>query len=466
MEIEYSLTDATFTPIIEHFTTIAKYKVANLFKNWYDKDTAPVFTREGKYTTQGWTEWTRGFLYGMPILLYEINGDRTFLDMVRQNINKTDVYLTHTGVHDHGFNTISSYGNLWRLAITGKNNCSAEELERYKLAICVSGAVQASRWTTLDDGSGFIYSFNGPHSLFVDTIRTCRVLELAWLFGHHLKAEDDRKISLLDRAIQHIKNTLKYNIYYGRRRDAYDEKGRVVHECIFNVKTGKFRNPSTQQGFSPFTTWTRGLAWAMLGCAEQIEFFTSLPERYWEEFDKKGELLKSLIDACKATAEYYLDHCTKDGIPFWDTGAPGLSYLGKYQKFPADPYNDIEPLDSSSAVISAQALLRLGSYLGKEGAGEKYYKAGLTITNTLLSRTFLSTDANHEGLLLHAVYHRPNGWDYIPPGKNIPCGESCIWGDYHLLELLLWIWQSARGEKPWNFFANYRPEFEPERNTM
>lgn len=461
MEIEYSLTETNFVPVIEHFTTIARFKVANLLKNWCDNPSAPVFTREGKYTSQGWTEWTRGFLYGMPLLIYEISNDDSFLQLVRANISKIDTYLTHTGVHDHGFNTISSYGNLWRLAVKGKNRCSIEELEKYKLAIRISGAVQASRWTTLDDGTGFIYSFNGPHSLFVDTIRTCRVLELAWLFGHSLKTEGDATISLLERAILHIKNTLRYNIYYGRKRDAYDEKGRVAHECIFNIKTGKFRNPSTQQGFSPFTTWTRGLAWAMLGCAEQIEFFSSLPDDHLREFDKKGEIIKSLIEACRATSEYYLDHCTSDGIPFWDTGAPGLTYLGKYQKFPADPYNDIEPLDSSAAAISAQALLRFGSFLGKDSAGEKYYKAGLTITQTLLSKTFLSTEASHEGLLLHAIYHRPNGWDYVPPGKNIPCGESCIWGDYHFLELLLWIWQSAHGEKPWNFFADVKPEFEP-----
>ena len=35
-----------------------------------------------------------------------------------------------------------------------------------------SGAVQAARWSRTAEGGGYIYSFNGPHSLFVDTIRT------------------------------------------------------------------------------------------------------------------------------------------------------------------------------------------------------------------------------------------------------------------------------------------------------
>ena len=29
-------------------------------------------------------------------------------------------HLTHVGVHDHGFNNVSTYGNLWRLAREGR----------------------------------------------------------------------------------------------------------------------------------------------------------------------------------------------------------------------------------------------------------------------------------------------------------------------------------------------------------
>src|SRR5690606_41863273 len=47
----------------------------------------------------------------------------------------------------------------------------------YELALKISGAVQAGRWTNIKNGGGFIYSFNGPHSLFVDTIRSVRILD-------------------------------------------------------------------------------------------------------------------------------------------------------------------------------------------------------------------------------------------------------------------------------------------------
>ena len=38
--------------------------------------------------------------------------------------------------------------------------------------------------------------------------------------------------------------------------------------------------------------------------------------------------------------------------------------------------------------------------------------------DTLLDEPYLSTDANHQGLILHSIYHRPNGWDFVPPGRQ------------------------------------------------
>ena len=52
-------------------------------------------------------------------------------------------------------------------------------------------------WTPIADGGGFIYSFNGPHSLFVDTIRSLRALAVSHQLGHVLMGENDRRISLL-----------------------------------------------------------------------------------------------------------------------------------------------------------------------------------------------------------------------------------------------------------------------------
>ncbi|MFA5193961.1 MAG: glycosyl hydrolase, partial [Verrucomicrobiia bacterium] len=140
-----------------------------------------------------------------------------------------------------------------------------------------------------------------------------------------------------------------------------------------------------------------------------------------------------------------------DGVPYWDTGAPSLAKLGDYLDRPADPFNDHEPVDSSAAVIAAQGLIRLGNYLG--GAkGRRYLQAGLTVTDTLLAEPYLSSKPAHEGLLLHSIYHRPNGWDHVPPGSKIPRGESSMWGDYHARELALLLLREAKGRPYLKFF--------------
>ena len=48
----------------------------------------------------------------------------------------------------------------------------------------------------------------------------------------------------------------------------------------------------------------------------------------------------------------------------------------------------------------------------------------VTVADRLFAEPYLSTDPYHQGLILHAVYHRPNGWDYVPEGRvvhpNVP----------------------------------------------
>ena len=72
--------------------------------------------------------------------------------------------------------------------------------------------------------------------------------------------------------------------------------------------------------------------------------------------------------------------------------------------------------------------------------------------NTLLDEPYLSTDENHQGLLLHSVYHQPNGWDYIPEGSTIPNGESCMWGDYHIREVCLYLQQIINNKNYYTYF--------------
>ncbi len=416
---------------------------------------SPVVTVNGTYKPRSWTDWTQGFQFGSELFQYNNSGDSHFLDLAIDNIKKKMTsHVSHFGVHDHGFNNLSTYGNLLRLMREGKIPQDSW-LENYcVLALQLSASVQAQRWTTIPEG-GFIYSFNGPHSLFVDTVRTIRIMVAGHILGHNSSGENDIKINLLKRAYQHALATAKYSVYYGEGRDSYDLWGRTAHEAIFNTNDGNFRSPSTQQGYSGFSTWTRGLAWAMLGFAEQLEFLQSqdsLPE--FEVLGGKAHLEEVFLKAAKATCDFYIEHSALDGIPYWDTGAPGLVHLPNWQQEKSDPFNDFEPIDSSAAAIGAQGLLRLGNYLKKENSSdaEKYWSAGLTVANTLFDEPYLSSDSNHQGLILHSIYHRPNGWDHIPENSKIPNGEACMWGDYHARELAHYLNEVIKGKSYYTFF--------------
>lgn len=471
-------------------------RATTLLKNAWSTDRGtPVYTEAGEYTTRGWTEWTQGFQFGNALYLYEATGDTAMLEYGRgATVSHMAPHLTHIGVHDHGFNNVSTYGNLLRMMGEGNIPHDEWEAEFYRLALKVTGAVQAARWTPISDGRGFVHTFNGPHSLFSDTIRSMRALAVSHQLGHVLMGEQDKRISLLERLTAHASATADFNVYYGTGRDGFDVRGRTVHESIFNTNNGVYRCPSTQQGYSPFTTWTRGLAWIAAGYPEQLEWLRTRTEQDFSDVPDAaiygtapsgGNDSASRKDAIEATwlrtacavSDFYLQYTPTDGIPYWDTGAPGLVHLGDYLDRPADPYNAYEPVDSSAAAITAQGLLRLSGYLRDEatrlseapldldGTGPKrhsanaivaradrYYAAAIVAANTLFGEPYLSTAANHQGILLHSIYHQPNRWDYVAPGQKIANGESCMWGDYHLLELAVMVKRMSEGAAPQRFF--------------
>lgn len=438
------------------FWPVSGAKIAGLCEAWDPASGSPVFTVRGRYTSQGWTEWTQGFQYGWAILQFDATGDERFLELGRRGtLEHMAPHVSHVGVHDHGFNNVSTYGNLRRLMLEGRIPHDAWELAFYELALKTSGAVQAARWRRTFEGPGYIYSFNGPQSLFADTIRSVRSLFLAHRLGHALMGENDERISLLARGLEHARTTARYNVFYGEGRDVYDEWGRTAHESVFNVNDGRFRTPSTQQGYSGFSTWTRGLAWIVAGYPEELEFLDTVADDELAPLGGREELTALMLRAARATADFYIANSAADGVPYWDTGAPGLAHLDGWRDRPADPFNPHEPVDSSSAAIAAQGLLRLGRWLTARGEtdGTRYTAAGIKALRTVLGGPYLATDPAHQGLLLHGVYHRPRGWDLAPDDDGVPRGEAVMWGDYHLVEAALLAQRLLDGAPYYAFFG-------------
>src|SRR6266446_2118979 len=136
LRIDHSLTPQKLLPRIERLFDVSAGKILSLEKTWDSQKGTPVFTIKGKYSARGWTEWTQGFQFGSSLLQFDATGEQRFLEIGRKNtIDRMSPHLSHTGVHDHGFNNISTYGNLWRLMREGKLCGNEQENNFYELAL-------------------------------------------------------------------------------------------------------------------------------------------------------------------------------------------------------------------------------------------------------------------------------------------------------------------------------------------
>src|SRR2546423_7305279 len=150
LKINQRLTAQKLVPKIDRLFDLSAGKILNIEKSWNPSKGTPVFTVKGEYTSRGWTEWTQGFQFGSALLEFEATGDESLLEMGRRaTVAHMAPHVSHVGVHDHGFNNVSTYGNLLRMMTEGTVPANDWERHFYELALKVSGAVQASRWTQL-----------------------------------------------------------------------------------------------------------------------------------------------------------------------------------------------------------------------------------------------------------------------------------------------------------------------------
>src|SRR5947209_16823075 len=108
-------------------------KIQSIGQSWNPSQGAPVYTVHGRYTSRGWTEWTQGFQFGAAILQFDATEDSSFLELGRKNtVTFMAPHISHIGVHDHGFNNISTYGNLLRLLDEGRLPANGWERRFYE----------------------------------------------------------------------------------------------------------------------------------------------------------------------------------------------------------------------------------------------------------------------------------------------------------------------------------------------
>lgn len=343
-------------------------------------DYTPMYTVGGLWNREGerWTHWCEGFFPGILWLLHKHTGEAEWRRLAERYSRPLEPRRFDRAIHDLGFLFFSTYLRWYHL--TGE--------PRLREILIDAGRTLSLR----RQEGGYLASFVGPQSLFIDIMMNVGIIFWA---GNATGDDGLRQI-----ALEHCRTTERYLV----RLD-----GGTVHEGIFDPETGGFLRPSTHQGWSADSTWSRGLAWAIYG-------FTTAHRL-------RGEA-ESLATAQRC-ADYYLRHAPAGLVPYWDFDLP----------------TDGPRLwDSSAGAIAASGLWDLAEAVAGVAEQERYRAASLTILRTLCSEQFLPwNQPEWEGILLHGVYHYH---------KGLGVDESVAWGDHFFVEALVKA-VAGRSEAAW-----------------
>lgn len=354
-----------------------------------DTDSLPRTYYNGKVRMVDVEDWTSGFFPGVLWLLHYHTEDLVWKNQAERFTQKLFPIQYYKGDHDVGFMMMSSYGLGYKLYPNDVNKKILVNTARSLSTRFVKNAGTIQSWNKKRSHAGKLWEC----PVIIDNMMNLELLFAATKFTGD---ESYKRI-----ALEHADNTLKNHV-----RSDYSS----FHVVSYDPITGTVTDQDTWQGFSKYSTWARGQAWAVYG-------FTMC-------YRETGE--QRYLDAAVKMADYYLNHenLPKDKVPYWDFNVGQQGYTADWGY---DESSNAKTLrDASAAAIISSALLELSTF--SPALHEKYFKVSEQTLKTLASSKYLAKKGTNGGFILkHSMGNYP---------RNSEVDVPLNYADYYFLEAL------------------------------
>ena len=359
-------------------------------------------------------------------------------------------HVTHVGVHDHGFNNVSTWGALRRLALEGRyeaegrERASASSRSR-RAARCRPGAGRAPPTAAATSTRSTARTRSSP-----TRCARCARSRSRTAWATRCSRRGTGRCRCSSGSCCTRAPPARFAVYKGRGRDTWDERGpRRAREPLRRDR----RQLPLPRRRSRATRRSRPGRAGRPGCCSASPRSSSSSRRVAGRRARAargpgGGRGRTCSRPRGPPPRTTCETTPTDGIPYWDTGAPGLAAAARPPRPAGRPVQrpragrHLGRGDRGAGPAAPRAAASSGAATPR--TGRRFFQAGLTITRTLFGAAVPERGPVAPGAAAPLRLPPAERLGLRAPGPQGPCGESSQWGDYHLRELALYVQRLAR----------------------